>query len=48
MPALPETQGRRTGSIPYGKRVVPGTKMLEIDEAEMVFVTLAGSCGRRG
>ena len=28
-----KTQNRRTGSIPYGKRVVSGTKMLEIDEA---------------
>ena len=43
-----KTQGRRTGSIPYGKRVVPGTKMLEIDEVEMIFVTLARQLRAQG
>ena len=40
VPALPGDAGRGPVGSPYG-RVVPGTKMLEIDEAEMVFVTLA-------
>ena len=40
---VPEDAGPAHGIIPYGMRVVPGTKMLEIDEVEMVFVTLASA-----
>ena len=43
-----KTQGRRTGSVPYGKRVIPGTKMLEVDEAEMVYVTMAQTLRAQG
>ena len=43
-----KTQGRVTGSVPYGRRRVEGGKQLEIDPAEMVFVTLARDLRAQG
>ena len=40
-----KAQGRRAGCVPYGKRVIAGTKQLEDDPAEQAVISWRGSTG---